>query len=135
MYSFNLFISILSFALYFGSQTLSKGGYIGMRLPFFFIGIGFFAFSVFYRKKEVIKFSMLLSNYSSTILDKKIAVLNQVLEEKNLQPLSAEERKEMYSNFRILSTFNDNKTSKLHIASVVLFWLVTAFMFFFMFAS
>ncbi len=135
MYSFNLFISILSFALYFGSQTISKGGYIGMRLPFFFIGIGFFAFSVFYRKKEVIKFSMLLSNYSSTILDKKIAVLNQVLEEKNLQPLSAEERKEMSSNFRILSTFNDNKPSKLHIASVVLFWLVTAFMFFFMFAS
>lgn len=135
MYSFNLFISILSFVMFFVSHTITKGGYLGMRLPFFFIGIGYFVFSVLYRKKENKKFSMQLSNYSLTVLDGKTAFLDKVLKEKNLQPLSQEEKQEMYSRFRLVSAKYDEAPSKPYIASVVLFGLVTAFMFFFMFAS
>lgn len=135
MYSFNLFISILSFVMFFVSHTITKGGYLGMRLPFFFIGIGYFVFSVLYRKKEIKKFSMQLSNYSLTVLDGKTAFLDKVLKEKNLQPLSQEEKQEMYSRFRLVSAKYDEAPSKPYIASVVLFGLVTAFMFFFMFAS
>lgn len=135
LYSFNLFISILSFVLYIVTQTITKGGYLGMRLPFFFIGIGYFVFSVLYRKKELEKISMKLCDYSSIVLDEKTAFLDKVLKEKNLQPLSQEEKREMLSNFKLVTARYDESPSKLHIASIVLFGIVTAFMFFFMFAS
>lgn len=134
IYSFNLFISILSFVLYMMTQTISKGGYLGMRLPFFFIGIGYFVFSILYRRKEIKIFSMQMSNYSSTVLNEKMATLDAALKDKNLLPLSQEERANISSNFSLISARYDEAPSKPYIASVVLFGLVTAFMFFFMFA-